>query len=245
LKTEVELKKFLQSFEAQKPTSVERGVAVLWWCWASGDHQPKRVREIVRLIEEAGFPAQNGTRLLQGLKKDRRVVGAQDGAFRISARGEPLCVAQFAVHGVAPPPAYHTAGVLPEEVFKDTRGYLERVVQQANASFAYGLFDCCAVMCRRLVETLIIEVYEHLGRSDEIRDADGVVLPLSELIGTIGPDKTIGLSRNAKRGLTDFKRLGDLSAHNRRYNARKSDIENVRDGLRVVTEEMLHLAGLC
>ena len=46
------------------------------------------------------------------------------------------------------------------------------------------------------------------------------------------------------KGLRDFKNLGDLSAHNRRFNARKEDIDRVRDGLRVIVEELVHLANL-
>ena len=39
------------------------------------------------------------------------------------------------------------------------------------------------------------------------------------------------------------KTVGDLSAHSRRYNAHKSDIDNIPD-LRVVVQELLYLAGL-
>ena len=41
-----------------------------------------------------------------------------------------------------------------------TRGYLERIAYQLNASYDHYLYDCCAVMCRRILETLIIEIYE-------------------------------------------------------------------------------------
>jgi hypothetical protein len=43
------------------------------------------------------------------------------------------------------------------------------VVEQINKSYDIELWDCCAVMCRRLLETLIIEVYEKLGRANEIK----------------------------------------------------------------------------
>jgi hypothetical protein len=41
------------------------------------------------------------------------------------------------------------------------------------------------------------------------------------------------------KGLRDLKQIGDLSAHNRRFNARQNDIDRVRDGLRVAAEELL------
>jgi len=58
--------------------------------------------------------------------------------------------------------------VLPRELFDGTRGYIEKVVSQINGSYDHGWYDCCAVMCRRLAETLIIEGYEEQGRSDEM-----------------------------------------------------------------------------
>lgn len=124
------------------------------------------------------------------------------------------------------------------------RGYLEKVVLQLNVSYDAQLYDCCAVMCRRLLETLIIEVYEYCQRADEIKGTDGHFLMLNKLSTFFENDKAFNLGRNGLKGLRDFKTLGDLSAHNRRFNAHKEDIDRVRDGLRVAVEELAHLAKL-
>jgi hypothetical protein len=99
-------------------------------------------------------------------------------------------------------------------------------------------------MCRRLLETLIIETYERAGRANEIKGADGHFMMLNALIAFLERDNSVHLGRNAAKGLKDFKQLGDLSAHNRRFNARRNDIDRIRDGLRVAVEELLHLSGL-
>jgi hypothetical protein len=52
------------------------------------------------------------------------------------------------------------------------------------------------------------------------------------------------LSRNAKKALPRLKDLGHLSAHGRHFTAQASDIDKSEDGVRVVVEEFLHLAGL-
>jgi hypothetical protein len=134
--------------------------------------------------------------------------------------------------------------VLPTDLFAGTRDYVERVVDQITKSYDAQLWDCTAVMCRRLLETLIIETYEKAGRASVIKGNDGHFLMLNGLITAIENDTNISLGRNAMKGLKDFKQLGDLSAHNRRFNARQNDIARVRDGLRVAAEELLHLAGL-
>jgi hypothetical protein len=144
---------------------------------------------------------------------------------------------------IAMSPVKQSDSIIPRELVSNTRGYIEKVVSQINGSYDYGFYDCCAVMCRRLGETLIIEVYEARGRAKEIKGADGNFLMLNGLLGVLKKDSTINLGRNAKRGLDELKELGDKSAHNRRFNAIQPDIDAIRSDLRTVTEELLHLAS--
>jgi hypothetical protein len=99
-------------------------------------------------------------------------------------------------------------------------------------------------MCRRLAETLLIEVYEAKGRAAEIKGSDGHFLMFAPLLAFFERDNSIHASRNAIKGLRDFKQLGDLSAHNRRFNAHMNDIDRIRDGLRIAAGELLEMAGL-
>lgn len=136
------------------------------------------------------------------------------------------------------------SALIPPNLFEDTRQYIEKVVSQINKSHEEGLFDCCAVMCRRLLETLIIEVYEHKQDECKIKGVDDNYLMLSGLISKVESENIFTPSRNLISGLKTVKRLGDLSAHNRRFNARNTDIEQIRTDLRVTSEELLQLSGL-
>ena len=107
-----------------------------------------------------------------------------------------------------------------------------------------GLYDCCAVMCRRLPETLIIEAYEAKGWADDLKGPDGNYMMFSGLLNRVENESRFTLGRNAINGLRAFKKLGDQSAHDRKFNARKPDIDRVRDGLRDASEPLLHEAGL-
>lgn len=53
---------------------------------------------------------------------------------------------------------------------------------QLNGCYQFGFYDACSVMVRRVLETLIIEAYEHLHRESEIRDAEGNYFMLGELV---------------------------------------------------------------
>jgi len=61
---------------------------------------------------------------------------------------------------------------------KDTRSYIERIVHQINGSYHRGWYDASAVMIRRLIETLIIEVFEARGIAHKIKDSRGDFLYL-------------------------------------------------------------------
>jgi hypothetical protein len=134
--------------------------------------------------------------------------------------------------------------VLPYSLFQSTRGYLEKVVSQINTTYEKTCYDACAVMIRRLVETLIIEIFEHHNISDKIKNPNGDFLQMDELINKTLSESAWNLSRDTKRGLKNLKNIGDLSAHSRRYNANRTDIDKVIPDLRVITEELLYLSAL-
>lgn len=134
--------------------------------------------------------------------------------------------------------------VLPMSSFANTRGYIERVVNQINGSYEKGWFDCCAVMIRRLLETLIIETYEKFKIADKIRDKNGDFFFLCDLISATLSEPAWNLTRISKQALPKLKLIGDLSAHSRRYNAHREDIDKISHDLRVVCQELLYLAGL-
>ena len=146
--------------------------------------------------------------------------------------------------GTLPPnpigePVIPKAVVIPS---KDT--YLINVVIQANACFEARCYDAASVMIRKLVESLIIAVYEAHGRAADIKNGSGDFLMLSDLIQKVLADSAWNLGRETKTSLPKLKALGDRSAHNRRYLATKADVDAVIPGLRVVVDDLLHLAKL-
>lgn len=126
---------------------------------------------------------------------------------------------------------------------KGTRTYLEKVANQINGCYENGWFDACAVMIRRLLETLIIEVFEKLSIEDKIKK-NGDYMFLRDMINVSLTETKLNLSRNTKTALPKLKDIGDKSAHSRRFNAIRHDIDNIRSELRVVIQELLVIAGL-
>lgn len=128
------------------------------------------------------------------------------------------------------------------EIISNTRGYIEEISKQANGCFEKGWFDACAVMVRRLLETLIIECYEKYNIADSIKGKDGNFFFLRDLIDHFLNETKWNLSRNTKSALPKLKEIGDLSAHSRRYVAKKQDITKIQNELRIVIQELVYIA---
>jgi hypothetical protein len=127
---------------------------------------------------------------------------------------------------------------------RETRGYLEKITHQINGTYSNGWYDACAVMIRRLIETLIIEVFEKHGIANNIQNQNGDFYYLSDLISATLSENTWNLTRNAKQALPKLKDIGDKSAHSRRFNAVRNDIDKINSEIRVVVQELVYLAGL-
>jgi hypothetical protein len=128
---------------------------------------------------------------------------------------------------------------------KSNRTYLIAIGRQMNGCFESGWYDACAVMMRRLLETIIIEAFEAKNIDSKIKNSQGEFVQLTELIAAaLSETKAWNLSRNTKKALPRLRDVGHMSAHSRRFTAQKSDIEKVEGDCRVAMEEFLHLAGL-
>lgn len=134
--------------------------------------------------------------------------------------------------------------VLPRVLLRGTRGYLEKVANQANGCYEHGWYDACSVLLRRLIETLIVESYEKHGISDRIKNSQGDFLTLRDLVGKCLAEPSWNLSRNCKQALPKLKELGDKSAHSRRYIAQRGDIDPLLPDIRLTVQELLFLSGL-
>jgi hypothetical protein len=137
-----------------------------------------------------------------------------------------------------------TQEVLPLDLVANTRGYISSVALQANGCYERGWYDAASLMIRKLIEILIVELYERSGRVNLIRRSSGDFMMLGDLIDVLVADSAWNLARETKSSLPKIKWLGDQSAHNRRFVAKKPDVEKVIPGLRVAVEDLLHLSQL-
>jgi hypothetical protein len=141
----------------------------------------------------------------------------------------------------------HASGYLPEPIWKNTRGYIEEVCRELNGSFHHAYYNAAAVMLRRLLETLIIEACEHLGREAEIKEGGGNYFMLSDLAERVCGEKGhkgLNLGRDSKKAVKEARSVGNWSAHARRFLAHAGDLTKFQTGVRLLAQELIQIADL-
>jgi hypothetical protein len=140
--------------------------------------------------------------------------------------------------------AAESDAVVYRSLVADTRSYIQAVANQINGTYERGWYDACAVMIRRLIETLIIEMFEAKGIAAKIKNSAGDFFFLRDLIAKCLDEPAWNLSRNCKEALKRLKDVGDKSAHSRRFIAHKNDIESLRPDMRLVVQELISIADI-
>lgn len=134
--------------------------------------------------------------------------------------------------------------LLPKLITQGTRGYIEKTAQQINGCYENGWYDACAVMMRKLLETVIIEVFESMEIEARIKNTNGDYHYLGELIDITLRQTEFSLGRNVKRGLPRLKEIGDKAAHSRKTFTYRHYIDELKGDFREAVEELLVLSKL-
>jgi len=224
--------------------ATKKAIVILWSVNREHPGRPMTVYALAQTLSKHRLGNPNREVLTRGLTASPLTLRSGHGFVLKAGADETVSGWLTGLLGTAVPNVDQTAGYLPEPVWDKTRGYVEKVCFQLNGCYHYGFYDGTAVLIRRLIETLIIEGYEHLGRPEDIRDSNGHYLMLGDLVGVALGQRGLNLGREARAALLDIKKLGDRSAHNRRFNAVKGDLDLVRSGMRVSSEELINIAAL-
>ena len=199
----------------------------------------------VKWVTSLSYPKPNTSRLHDNLRSSRNTVrGARENTFRLHADFVKTLEAKFPQLSEKSQEVVEQGTILPEVEYQKTRGYIESLAKQINASYEHNLFDGCAVLMRRLLEILLILSYRHLKIESAIQDKNGNFQMLEAIINDAKTNSTLGLSRNGKNSLDTFRELGNFSAHKIEYTCRREYIAPHIQEYRALVTELLHKAGI-
>ena len=201
--------------------------------------------DISEWFADLSLPQPNIARLMKHIQKSRIFVrGKSKGLHKLHAVTLDELQLQY--------PGLHTRSeevvseetVLPQAIYENSRGFIESLAKQINASYEYNIYDGCAVLMRRLIEILLILTYERLNIDGDIRGSDGNYLMLEGIVSNAKSNPKLRLSRDTKEVLEEFRTLGNFSAHKIYYNCRRRDLQRLTTSYRATIEELLYKAGI-
>ncbi len=135
--------------------------------------------------------------------------------------------------------------LLDENKFSGKKGYLDKLIAQANNCYKNNCYDACAVMLRRIFEITLILAYRNNNIETEIQDANGQTFMLEKIVKNAINNTTLKLStRDIQNDYTVIRNLGNYAAHKIEYNTSFKDVDDVKTIFRVRLEELYHKAGL-
>lgn len=239
----MELKQFCTNLKSLELNHTEKALSILWFHDEGNPDVIMSAGGLGKIIFEMGLGNPHTTQLRGQIKKTRKCIESKKG-FRLKefSRAE-IRDLLHPILGATNPNVDQDLGYLPRDVWKNTETYIEKVCTQLNGCFQFEFYDAASVMLRRLFETLIIECYEYLGRQTEIQN-NGNYFMLKDLVNRATDAKGLAIGRDSKKSLVAVKELGDRSAHTRKYNAVKADLEKVQSLVRVGVDELIVVANL-
>jgi hypothetical protein len=224
---------FAANLLALELNETRRAIACLWFADSGKALAEMTAREIANLLLSTGLAGNiNVSRLALRLKKSTDTVkGVAKGAFRIAPARKASLTAEFGPL-LKRRKVVVSDDLLPDEMVKGTRPFLEKLAHQINGCYDASFYDGCAVLCRRMVECLLIEVFDKAGQLAAIKNADGSLMMFDGILGRAKSGQHIRLPRGAAGVLDKIKEIGDAAAHDRYHITSEQDIGEFRSAFR-------------
>ena len=232
---------FLREISRLDLSQPEEAIALLWFYRQTQTFDERSASELAADFRDEGYTAPNATRLADSLRHSRKTAnGRRRGTFQINSRyldeletdyGSFLDIRVETAH----------PHVLPADFGRGTR-HLEKLVNEVNGSYENTYYDGCAVLLRRILESLIISIFITKRQTDLIR-INGSFVQLEALIERVLAFDQIQLARDARRIMQQIKEVGDVAAHNRTYLTSQQDIDDIKIGARRILDELLQASS--
>ena len=232
---------FLREISRLDLSQTEEAIALLWFYRQTQTFDERSASELATDFRDDGYSAPNATRLADALRHSRKTInGRRRGTFQINSRYlDELEIDYGSFLNMRTETAH--PHILSSDFGRGTR-HLEKLVNEVNGSYENTHYDGCAVLLRRVLESLIISVFIAKRQTDLIR-INGSFLPLEALIERVLAFDQVHLARDARRVMSQIKEVGDVAAHNRTYLTSQQDIDDIKIGARRVLDELLQASS--
>lgn len=237
------LKKFAQLLVNENSIKKDIATAFIWFHYTTTQKE-LTLSDVNKCFVECDLPKYNPTYLKNDLRASKSVTkGLLANTYKpVNKYSQEMSVKYSFVNNKTEEITTNDT-ILPDTLVQSTRGYIENLSKQINASYNQNIFDGCAILMRRLLEILLIHSYEAVRLDSQIIE-NGGFRNLSFIINHTCSTKPFTLSKDSMEILDSFRQLGNFSAHRIQYNAKRRDIDNIRLQYRMTIEELLYASKI-
>jgi hypothetical protein len=237
------LKKLIQILIQNKASKIDIATAFVWYHLNDKETEIS-LQEINDYFIANALPKYNQTYLKENLRKNKNVTkGSSVNTYKPVRKYQDDMELLYPFVITKSEEVITDDSILPDSLLHNTRGYMENIGKQINASYNNNIFDGCAILMRRLLEIFLIHSYEASNKLNEISEGDGY-RNLSYIIKYTMSNKPFKLSKEALEILDDFRQIGNFAAHKIQFNTKRKDIDNIRLKYRMTIEELLYSAKI-
>ena len=194
------LHSFAEGISTLGLTEVGHAIALLWYFdLQEGKPELRRPAFLAELMQDLSLRRQvNATRLGRQLLANRAVMrGKEMGTVRLRLTSKARLSSRYGAIAGTVVTLAHGAHIIPTGLFDNSRPYLQSLVVQINGSYQSGFYDACAVMCRRLLNCLLLLAFESAAKGGVIRDASGEYRAFAHIIELASSNRHLKLARGA------------------------------------------------
>lgn len=200
--------------------------ALLVWLLELGQIPgPYLVSELAHLLHEVGLSNQikDYKRLTIQLQNLKGVLIKRGLGFGLSAIGRKDFDVKYGGQ-LRNRPIRTSHSIIDLDSLPSQKGICISLCKEANASYDAGHYNGAAVLLRRIIEGLLVDAFEAVGKRTLI-ESSGNLMMLDDVLRVVESGAGIKLSRGMSRHLVQIKAVGDKAAHSRTYLVKKPDID--------------------
>jgi hypothetical protein len=234
---------FAEQASLNSKTELEKSAYLCFYLLEAREIAEFTTKDIKNLFNDLHFSAPNLSRLSKNLKQSKHFIkGSSKNHYRLHSNRIKKIREEFPNLKRSEQIASE-GSILPDGLFINTRGYIEKLCQQINAAYENNLFDACSVIMRRLLEILLIHCFQKAGKESSIKESDGYK-NLKTIMNIATSDPDIKITTDSTRAFNDLRELGNLSAHGITYTCKRGDIDSLRLRYRAAIEDLLNASGI-
>lgn len=236
---------FAKKIELNEKSEIEKVLLIAFFKYQTDALIEFSLTDILACFEDLHFHVPNKSRLQKNVGKSKDFVkGRGIGIWKLHASALKKLQEAFPDISTKSEEVESTDSIIPESVYENTRGFVEKLSKQINASYDNCIFDGCAILMRKLSEILLIQCYENHKIEAEIFDINGQCMSLDAIIKNAKNNSHLRLTKDAKDSLDEIRSFGNYSAHKTYYNCRRKDLEPIIRKYRIMIEELFYISGL-